>query len=85
MRTIMWQPKAVRQLEKINDNKLTIKILSAIDGLTDLSNCGNVKVLKNHKYKFRLRVGRFRIFFNVQDIIQIIYIEEIKKRDEQTY
>ena len=42
----------------------------------------NVKKLKNRD-DFRLRVGRWRVFFT--DTLHILYIEEIKKRDEHTY
>lgn len=34
---------------------------------------------------YRLRVGRYRIFFSNDDAISIITIEEVKKRDDRTY
>lgn len=85
MYEIIWQPKAARQIEKITDKTIRANIFSAVFGLTDFPDCQNIKALKNHKYSFRLRVGRFRIFFNVQKSVQIINITEVKKRDEQTY
>jgi hypothetical protein len=33
----------------------------------------------------RLRVGRYRVFFNVCERIEIVLVEEVKKRDERTY
>ena len=33
----------------------------------------------------RLRIGNYRILFNFDDVVKIISIEEVKKRDERTY
>jgi mRNA interferase RelE/StbE len=41
-----------------------------------------VKKLKNRN-DYRFRVGNWRVFFT--DSLKILYIEEIKKRDEHTY
>jgi mRNA-degrading endonuclease RelE of RelBE toxin-antitoxin system len=32
-----------------------------------------------------MRVGNWRILFDVEDRIRIIMIQEVKKRDERTY
>lgn len=54
--------------------------------LIDLSDARNVKALTNHQYAYRLRVGRYRVFFDVYDgDITIVTIEEVKKRDDSTY
>ncbi len=41
--------------------------------------------MKNHESGYRLRVGKWRILFEAQDRIRVIMIQEVKKRDEQTY
>jgi len=60
----------------------------------DLRCCGNAPALAglpereslaNHEYSFRIRVGNWRILFDVEDRIKIIMIQEVKKRDERTY
>ena len=45
----------------------------------------NVKKLISHQYDYRLRVGDYRIFFNYAALIELVFIEEIKKRNERTY
>ena len=45
----------------------------------------NVKKLTNHAYQYRLRVGQYRVFFDVDSDVKIVAIEEVKKRDERTY
>jgi mRNA interferase RelE/StbE len=81
---IEWRPKAYKQLAKIRhqDRK---SIMDAVDALADFPNCKNIKVLRNHQYSYRLRVGNYRVFFNTFNQIQIVSVEEVKKRDERTY
>ncbi|GAA7512156.1 type II toxin-antitoxin system RelE/ParE family toxin [Helicobacter pylori] len=46
----------------------------------------NIKALTNHTYEYRYRVGDYRVFFNiVGNTMNIVSIEEVKKRDERTY
>ena len=41
--------------------------------------------LVNHAHGYRLRVGNYRVFFDFDVAIRIVSIEEVRKRDEQTY
>jgi mRNA interferase RelE/StbE len=84
MYAIEWKRKAVKQLRKI-DRRQQPKILADVGDLANWPNCPKVKHLTNHTYGYRLRVGRYRVFFNVHDIIEVIHIEEVKKRDGRTY
>lgn len=63
------------------------RILSAIRRLEDSETWGDVKRLVNHEYQFRLRVGEYRVLFDLtQDgEIHIVLVQEIKKRNEGTY
>ena len=85
MMEVIWQPKAMKQLKKIGDRAVQERILTATRGLADFPACPNVKRLTNHEYTHRLRVGDWRILFNVFEEISIASIEEVKKRDENTY
>jgi len=83
---VLWQPKATKQLLKIGDRKLRQRITIAAARLQDWPECQSIKALINHRYDYRMRVGDWRVFF---DLIEgepvIISIEEVKKRDERTY
>ncbi|CAN2041276.1 mRNA interferase RelE/StbE [Candidatus Magnetomoraceae bacterium gMMP-15] len=83
MYKIEWTIKAFKQLKKI-DNQYQQKILVKVRNLTSWPKCQNVIALKNRS-GYRLRVGRYRIFFTVENFLKIIKIEEVKKRDERTY
>jgi mRNA interferase RelE/StbE len=82
---INWQPKALRQLRKV-DTHAGKQIRAAVSTeLLDLSKARNVKALTNHEYGYRLRVGNYRVFFDYDGAVRIVSIEEVRKRDERTY
>jgi len=82
MKNIKWRTKALKQLRKIKDQQMRDTIFNAVDDLKNFPNCPNVKKLKNRD-EYRLRVGRWRVFFT--DSFEILYIEEVKIRNENTY
>jgi len=83
--SIDWQPKALRQLRKI-DAQAGRQIRMAVTAeLVDLSSARNVKALKGHEYGYRLRVGNYRVFFEFDGAVRIVSVEEVRKRDERTY
>ena len=85
MNTINWQRKATKQLRKLQKSARAA-ILHAVDSeLVDLSAARNVKKLVNHEYGYRLRVGDYRVVFDYDGAVRIVSIEEVRKRDEQTY
>lgn len=85
MNSVNWQPKALRQLRKI-DAQAGKQIRTAVTAeLVDLSEARNVKALTNHEYGYRLRVGSYRVFFEFDGTVHIVTIEEVRKRDERTY
>ena len=86
MNDILWAPKALRQLRKI-DSTHASQIRRAVSSeLVNLSHARHVKALVGHEYDYRLRVGNYRVLFNVIDgQTRIVMIEEVRKRDERTY
>ena len=85
MNSINWQPKALKQLRKV-DAQANKQIRTAVTvELADLTTARNVKSLKDHEYGYRLRVGSYRILFDFDGTVRIVSIEEIRKRDERTY
>jgi mRNA-degrading endonuclease RelE of RelBE toxin-antitoxin system len=50
-----------------------------------MPSCTGVKALTNHEYGYRLLVGRYRVFFDFDGEGRIVEIQEVKKRDENTY
>lgn len=83
MHEIEWTKRSIKQLRKIQQQEQAT-IYTAVQTLRQWPRCQHVKALANRE-DYRLRVGRYRILFTVDDDIQIIAIQEVKKRDEQTY
>ena len=87
MVSIEWSTRAFRQLRKIKSLKEQRTIYDATSELKSWPDCRGVKKLKNYKYQYRLMVGKkqWRVLFDVSDNLRIIWIQEVKKRDDRTY
>ena len=86
MYQVIYKTKAIKQLKKIQREQAT-QIREKCRRLSTFPNCQNIKSLTNHPYQYRLRVGNYRVFFNTgaDGEVYVIHIEEVKKRDENTY
>ena len=84
MNSVFYTRKAAKQLRKIQPQDSVI-IRKACDRLAEMPQCSNVIALTKHEYGYRLRVGNYRVLFNYDEGIEIVSIEEVKKRDERTY
>ena len=85
MLEISWKSKALKQLRKLKDPLGQRRIVEAVGGLERFPEVANVKAMVNHEFGYRLRVGNFRVLFNLFESIEVISIEEVKKRDERTH
>lgn len=81
---VKWSPKAVKQLFKLAPQAQR-QIVDAATKLALMPNCTDVKALHSHHYGYRLRVGNYRVLFDLATVVKIVDIQEIKKRDENTY
>ena len=85
MNTIDWKPKAAKQLFKLPKSAQISIRDSVADKLILFPKCDGVKKLVNHAYGYRLRVANYRVFFEFDGTVNIVEIEEVRKRDEHTY
>jgi mRNA-degrading endonuclease RelE of RelBE toxin-antitoxin system len=85
MNTISWKTKALKQMRKLPGNVGSAIRTAVSSELADLGAARNVKKLVRHEYGYRLRVGNYRVFFEFDGAVRIVSIEEVRKRDEQTY
>lgn len=70
---------AAKDILKVNDPMKT-KIKQKVFDLQYYPNISNIKKLKNHNHTYRLRVGDYRILFDIED--EIIIVGRIKHRKE---
>ena len=75
--------KSVQKDIKNLDNKTKEKIRKAIENLKNFPNIPNIKSLKSHPLAdYRLRVGDYRILFDVDWENKTIYILKIGHRKD---
>ncbi|VAW31956.1 hypothetical protein MNBD_CHLOROFLEXI01-5008 [hydrothermal vent metagenome] len=85
MSKIEWNKRAYKQLKKL-PLKVRTAVIHAVEQLPEPDGWRNVKSLTNHRYDYRLRVGGYRVLFDLEDEeIKVYFIQEVKKRDERTY
>lgn len=84
MNQIYWTRKAVKQLLRLHTQQ-QVHIRDAVTGLEHMPDVTNVNALSHHAYGYRLRVGNYRVLFDWDGAIQVVSIQEVKKRDERTY
>jgi len=83
---VLWQPRAMKQLKKVRNKALKLRLFEKGESLAGFPDCPGIRPLVNHPHSHRLRVGDWRILFDViEGEIDIISIEEVKKRNERTY
>ena len=86
MNEIIWHNRARKQMKKIPKHYREA-IHDSVDQLATFPECERLDIaeLKNHRYDYRLRVGRYRVLFDHANVVKIIEIQEVKKRDDRTY
>lgn len=84
---ITWTRRASKQLWKVpvTHRKLIHDAVGRLSNWPVDVETLDVKQLKSHKCDYRLRVGRYRVFFDVSTNVAVISVEEVKKRDNRTY
>ena len=81
MKRVEVANKAKRQIDKISDRKIITDIYEAMEQLENWPDVRGVKSLVNRN-DYRLRVGRYRVLFFVEN--EAIVITEVKIRNEKT-
>jgi mRNA interferase RelE/StbE len=71
--------KAIKDLKKI-DKIQAKKILNSISNLEHYPNIANIKKLTNYNPTHRLRVGNYRVLFDIEN--DIIIVSRIKHRKD---
>lgn len=86
MKAVLWSNRARKQMGKI-PKQYQDPIFKCVDGLVEFPNCTglDIKALKHQKSRYRMRVGRYSVFFDDREQVCIIAVQEVRKRDNRTY
>jgi mRNA interferase RelE/StbE len=76
--SIQFKPRAVKDIESLK-SKFQSRIINKIEEMSDNLK-GDVKHLTNSTPEFRLRVGDYRVLFEIEDGTIIVY--RIRHRKE---
>ncbi|MEL7657899.1 MAG: type II toxin-antitoxin system RelE/ParE family toxin [Bacillota bacterium] len=76
---LIYRKEAVKFLAK-QDVSAQERIAKGLAGLLEIPPSGDIKLLKGYKKLYRLRVGSYRILFEISHTEKIIYIQVIDSR-----
>jgi len=76
---VIIDENAIKDLSKL-DKKSAKKIFSKIEKLQNFPNITNIKKLVNFYPPYRLRVGDYRILFDVENEILTVYKVKHRKK-----
>ena len=69
---VMFRTKAHKDLKAL-DNQDALRLLESIKKLVNFPDVPNIKRLTNFKPSYRFRVGDYRILFEVENGLLVIY------------
>ena len=69
--TVQFKPRAIKDIESLT-SKLQLRIIKKIEEMSDNLK-GDVKHLTDSTPEFRLRVGDYRVLFEIEGETMIIY------------
>ncbi len=78
---LIWKNSAKKEVRNL-ERKDRIAILQAVEGLIDNPRNPKVKKLVGSENSYRLRVGNFRVLFELMDNILTIEIVKVKHRKD---
>ena len=87
MNHIKWKPAAIKLLMRISPKKQRERIYNQVQRLAYWPNLDADITKLQSRAGYRLRVGDYRVIFEIDQNSHpiIIKIDEVRKRDEQTY
>ena len=76
---IEWKPSALRELKRI-DRQVIPRIIQAVERLPDDPYAAGVRKLRGAEHTYRLRVGEYRVVYEVVGAKLTIVIVRIRHR-----
>ena len=76
---LIYHRDAVKFMAK-QEKAVQERIAQGLKGLLVIPPCGDIKTMKGRQGLYRLRIGTYRILFEIQHKEKIIYIQAINSR-----
>ncbi len=78
---LRWKKSAVRELRKI-DRQVIPRILNAAEQLFDDPYPSGTRKLQGADYTYRIRIGNYRIIYEVDTLIRVITVLRVRHRKD---
>ncbi|AGK55951.1 type II toxin-antitoxin system RelE family toxin [Bacillus sp. 1NLA3E] len=78
---LIYHKSAVKFIAK-QDKSSQVRIAAGLKGLLKVPPDGDIKSLKGQTGFYRLRIGSYRILFNIDHEEQLIYIQAVGNRGD---
>lgn len=79
--SIEWKRSALRELKSL-DRQAIPKIVNAIEGLQENPRPEGVKKLVGSEHTYRIRVGDYRVIYNLMAAALVIEVIRVRHRKE---
>lgn len=76
--------EARKQIKKLQKRDLAI-VSKKLEALSDDPRPYGYKKLEYYNEYFRIHAGRYRVIYQIADVVRIVTIVEVKIRNEKTY
>jgi mRNA interferase RelE/StbE len=80
--TVTIERRAEKFLRQLTDKRLYLRLREAIDGLAENPRPPDYVKLKGNDEVYRVRVGDYRVIYQIQDAVLIVVVVEIGHRRE---
>jgi mRNA interferase RelE/StbE len=78
---IDWKPSALKELKKI-DRQIIPRVVQTVEGLASNPFPAGVRKIQGGKYSYRIRIGDYRIIYQIFETRLIIEIIRIRHRKD---
>jgi mRNA interferase RelE/StbE len=79
--SIEWKASAAKELRKL-PKQVVARILPAVEALTDTPRPDGVRKLMGSENTYRIRVGEYRVVYNIFDRRLVIEVVRVRDRKE---
>lgn len=78
---LIYHKSALKYIAK-QDRFVQMRIAESLKGLLEIPPEGDIKIMKGYTNLYRLRIGSFRILFDINHDEKVIYIQAIGNRGD---
>ena len=79
---VLIKPSAAKEIEAVGQNKDRQRVVTAIRSLADDPRRFGCEKLAGRSERYRIRVGRYRVIYSVDDVASLVIVVKVGDRKE---